>query len=164
MKRMIFVMFVSTMSLTALAKPWHAYSGPDLPRNQIAVLYIPIVSRADLGYGISIMEVDGHSVANDWDGIPRTVKKCFYPNCPRIAAPLPDSIELLPGKHTIVFFVSIAQPPQNINQDIIVEAGKKYKAKLKNRVERVHVIWEGAIVDGQVIQPAVKYRWWIEID
>jgi hypothetical protein len=167
MKRMILVMFVIAMSSTAFAKPWHAYSGPDLPRNQVALLEIPMTSaRCESLTGICFSSVDGHSLVNDWDGTPRTVtvKKCIYPRCPQITTnlPIPYSIELLPGKHTILFVLN-TDPNQYKSLDIIVEAGKKYKAKFKIQYEGPASV-EELMKRGYEIKPTAKYRWWVEID
>jgi hypothetical protein len=119
---------VSGLAATARAETYLAYTGPALPRQQVAVL--------DFSH-VKVDQVDGksalHCEKHHWNGLENNSKyrnKCWLA--------FPDSIEMLPGKHTIRFqfgadplntLAPTAVSAQPITGDIVVEAGKTYKAQ-----------------------------------
>lgn len=147
------------LAASASAAPYRAYLGPVLQRTQVAVLNLS---------HIQVAAVDGKSTLFYWDGSPRT-----HPTAASIlglAKPLPlnppGSIELLPGQHKITFFFGYSPlgghaylNSTTIIQDIVVEAGKTYKAQ-----RRIQYSGGRTTVSGRTISSTANIdKWWVEI-
>ncbi|MGA3025826.1 MAG: hypothetical protein ABSF98_13745 [Bryobacteraceae bacterium] len=133
------------LTVTASSAAYRAYSGPALPRKQVAVLTLS---------HIWVTAVDGKSLWQSWDGAPRPYHRP------------PDPIELLPGQHKITFEFgynpmgghAYLNDPTLI-MDIVVEAGKTYKAHRK-------IQYSGGktyVSPGRITNTANIDRWWVEI-
>jgi hypothetical protein len=112
---------------------YQAYDGPALAANQVAVLELQKPSR-NLGF----VSVDEKIVSRNWDGSLReSCKLNEYGGvrCKRIVT----SIQLLPGPHTILFFILYGKGVSGpecvrnlyctVTKNISLEAGKTYVAQ-----------------------------------
>ncbi|MGA3161132.1 MAG: hypothetical protein ABSC77_07930 [Terracidiphilus sp.] len=126
----IWLMVLIALTSVAIAETYQAYSGPTLPRQNVAVLKLSHVWVAT---------VDGTpaSVCKDYHYAyaVRQRTRYFCKSHDQI-----DTIELLPGNHTITFNfgmipantwanVNSTDTVADISENISVEAGKKYKAQ-----------------------------------
>lgn len=125
---------VSLRPLVAATKDftYQAYDGPPLAANQVAVveLHSP---RSPV-----FISIDGKPLSRKWDGSLREdckLNEFGGTRCKRI----PTAIQVLPGKHTIIFAILYYQGVSGPNcvtnlyctvtKDISLEAGKTYVAK-----------------------------------
>jgi hypothetical protein len=140
------IIIVAGIFLTGCATGWQAYSGPALPRKQVAVLKTPAGFSGQ--HAVCVNSVDGRGTGTHWDGSPR------FPHI------IPSSIELLPGRHTIVFTpYPTAGSGSAIIKDINVEAGKTYKAKMGYRLTSGGSQYVGG---GHTIYTS-RGDWWVEL-
>jgi hypothetical protein len=123
------------------------YSEPDLPGDQIAVL--------DLGGSFSQVFTKDAVWVGNVDGKPiqfsRTLLHGYGP---------PNSIKLLPGRHSITFAphaIGVSGTP--IHKDVYVEAGKTYRVKLV--ASGMHVVFEQHLGPNPYTQS--QGQWSVEI-
>jgi hypothetical protein len=129
---------------------YQAYDGPTRPSDQTAALYFG--GRANCGgksrycgpnQPLGVMSIDGRSDVNsaNWDGSLREGCQVSHARFSRglIVCDHPiNVIQLPPGKHTVHFYDDWCDDRGRgeceFDQEVTVQAGKKYRAELNTRV------------------------------
>ena len=113
---------------TLAAEPYRAYSGPPLPRKEIAVCECALSFRESNGVLFGLFSIDGHSVnGQNWDGSKTKRTSAF-------SIPFSE-VELLPGPHTLLFHykTNLLQPSKDQVFSVVLDAGRTYQIRKRTK-------------------------------
>lgn len=122
-----FIVIVMGTLLVGCAGAWHAYSGPALPRSEVAVL------KCGASSGLKITSVDGKPTSvltNDGMGAYREAGADWDGSTNRNSSGFVTEVELLPGSHQIAFDTWDVISSGDLTKSIDVAGGKKYVAMM----------------------------------